>query len=820
MNNKGLLKRNEMEPNKHQINPPQLPLRFFRWFCKPEIAEDIEGDLLEKFREYVEEYGENKARRKFFWQIVFLFRPGIINQINLNQMNIDLLRNYTKASLRNLWKDKYFSAISVSGLTIGLASFLTVMLYVHHEYSYDKFHQDSDRIFRVEVERINQNGTVDLSHNTPGALSETLISEIPDIENATKMHKANWGNASLQNEQYQYNDDQFLYVDDHFFNLFSFPFIEGDPFNAFDHKTSIVLTESMARNFFGKEAALGKSLNFNQFNQPVSLMITGVIADVPSTSHLQFDFLLPSDLVRPEWAFNWGTDKHMDTYIKVKPETDIADIDKGIQELTDKYEKRIQGTDYKYFIRPLAGRNGIYLASGRKNSSLTFGNLLYLDVLFMIGLIVLLIAGVNYVNLTTARSANRAREIGIRKVVGAKRNSIALQFEIESVLLIIIAGFAAILLIQSVLPSLNRFLEKDLTLFGVKNLWIWLGIISIIILYGLLAGIYPSFYLSALIPSSALNHKFNSQNNTLRKSLVLSQLTCVAFLLIGIFIIRHQMEYIQRVDLGFDKDQVLIIDGFQNTPDRDRDYVVRDLLETIPGVERAGGTMEMEIGIKRGGTAAGRLKGTGNTPVMTAAYLADNRFMEVFGLEFLEGRNFNTDYADDLNMENIIVNEITVHSLGIEGSALGKQIVWPNGNESTIIGVVKDFHTSSLHEDIFPVIIRYLPEAWYGVVKLSEGSQPATTIAQIKEIWDEFVPGKPFEYYFMDEAIDQLYRSENIYKIGFSLLTGLAVLIACLGLYGLSTYSTIRRKKELGIRKVFGPPLCNYFSCFLKNLYC
>jgi len=713
-----------------------------------------------------------------------------------------------RLAFRNMAKNKGYSTINLFGLAIGLASFVIIMLYVYDELSFDQFHTDSDRIYRVVFDRTERDGSKSSRIDTPGALKEAMIDEIPEIEHATRLNGSTWVKALLANKKYTYFDKNLLYVGTSFFDVFSFQFIDGEAHTAFVDPSSIVLTESIAHRFFGSKEALGKTLTFNQ-NQP--LKVTGVIEDVPTNSHLQFDFLISRTVAnRPGRETNWGQG-HMHTYIKVIPQANLQEVDAKIQRLMEThhqfYLEEMQ-VEESYFAQPMTS---IHLSPPRLWEMTPGGNKLYIQVLLMVAFFILFIAGINYVNLATARSAMRAKEIGVRKVVGALRKAVIYQFLMESILMSVVAGCMAVALTEVVLPLFNNLMQKDLSLLATGSFPIWLGIAAAVLVFGLAAGLYPAFYLSAFKPISVFRKHLTSKKGgfDLRKTLVVSQFALSAFLLVGIIVVQQQISYIQSADLGFDKDQVLVIDGLQKSPTwMDRNNVVRKKLATIPGVLRVGGTHEMEIGLKRGGTGSGKLKGTDNAPVVTAAYLADEGFLEVFGLEWIEGRNFSHEFSFDMNGHNAIVNETSVRHLGIQGSALGQKIVWPNGGENTIIGVVKDFHTSSLHDEIFPVIIRYNPSAWYAVLKLS-GGQIRETLVQIEEVWNEFVPGTPIDFYFMDDKINQLYRSERNFHIIFSAMTSLALIIACLGLFGLVAFTAEQRTKEIGIRKVLGASVAN-----------
>lgn len=713
--------------------------------------------------------------------------------------------HYLKVALRRAAREKVYSAISLFGLVVGLASFIVIMIHVYHELSYDRFHPDADRIYRVVYEQTGE-GYVRQRVATPGALRDAMLTEIPQIEAATHFLPSYWGKALLANERYTYYDSQLFYVDPSFLDLFPFPFLLGDAQSALADPASVVLTQSVATRFFGDEDPLGQTL---RFRHGIALTVTGVIEDVPAESHLQFDFLTSIAAAnRAHWETSWG-EGQIHTYFKVRSGADLADVEARIQQLIDTHHRDYmdqKGAWETFSAQPLTGLNGIYLSLP--------GNSLYVRVLLSVAFMVLVIAGINYVNLATARSATRAKEIGVRKVVGARRKSLIQQFLVESMLAVLVAGVVAAGLAEAALPVFNDLMQKDLSLFAVSSQPVW-GLIAVSVgVLGISAGLYPALYLSAFRPVSVLKKRGGSRSVMgLRRGLVVTQFALSAFLVVGVVVVREQMAYVQTTRLGFEKDQMIVIENFSKTPNRDRDYTVRRAIEAIPGVICIGGTIENIVGLRGKATGSMRLDAH-SEPVASLAHIVSEDYLEVLGLEFIEGGNFTRTTFSDLSkvildFSKVILNETAVKRLGIKGSAVGRRI--GKNQDRTVIGVVKDFHAGSLHHDILPYAFFYSPDARHAVVKVAAADVEGT-LSRIQETWKTFVPSVPMAFYFLDEAIDRQYRAERNFSLLFSLMTSLALVTAGLGLFGLVAYTAEQRRREIGIRKTLGASVSNVVS--------
>ncbi|MCI0692125.1 ABC transporter permease [candidate division KSB1 bacterium] len=714
-----------------------------------------------------------------------------------------MLKNYLLIALRTILKHKAFSAINLFGLAVGIACFVVIMLYVQDELAYDSFHADADRIYRVVKDFVNDDGSKVPDATTPPGLMPAMAREIPEIEQAVRIFPS-WGYKPLLTYgEKTFYEERFLRVDSTFFEIFSFPFVRGEAKSAFAQPLSIVLTQSLAKKYFGDEDPMGKTLVFERRHP---LQVSGILEDVPAQSHFKFDFLISIRSLSQDFQSGYQMDTiwgwyNFYTYIKIKPNTAIASVEPKIQKV---FKANQPQNDNVFYTQPLAGLDGIHLTSHLKWELEPNSDNLYIYVFLTIALFVIFIAGINYVNLTTAKSALRAREVGLRKVVGAFRNSLVLQFLSESVLMAILAALAAIALSEVGLPFFNTITQKELSLFSSDSRAIWLLVAATTLVLGVTAGLYPAFYLSSFQPISVLK-KLRTTGKSwfdLRKALVVFQFTLSVILIVGIIVIQKQMGFIQAVKLGFDKDQVAVIRNVGALPNRGE--AVRAALAQITGVKNVASCDGMIGG--QNWTNSLRMKGSNNSQLVNFLSVGYD-FLETLGIELKEGRDFSPEFPADTN-DAIILNETAVKQLGVPEPVLGQQIVWAEDQDTTyyakVIGVVKDFHFTSLRLEIKPFAFVITPSrTWLFALKMS-GQNLRQTLAQIESTWSSLVPGRPFDYYFLDESLDKLYRSEQNFRTVFSAMTLLSVIIACLGLFGLAAFTAEQRTKEIGIRKVLG----------------
>ena len=728
-----------------------------------------------------------------------------------------MIKNYFKIAFRNLLRYKGFSFINIFGLATGMACSLLIFLFVKDEVSYDRFHKDSDKIYRVVKDFVNDDGSRLPDATTPPALSPAMQREVPEVAHATRVFPS-WGaNFLIKYGDKKIMEEKLYRVDSSFFDVFTFPFTHGTAKDVFKEINSIVITESAAKRYFGNENPIGKTLQIDQMGD---MMVKGVLKDVPYNSHFHFDFLISTRKFSGNTDANWGW-YNFYTYIKVKAPVDLASLDKKIQDL---YKRNDKDGKNIFYVQPLTG---IHLSSNLKWELEPNSDKLYVYVFTIIAIFIILIAGINYVNLSTAKASVRAKEVGVRKVSGAFRSSLVNQFLVESVITCLIAAALAAIIAQLLLPVVNDLTLKHLTVIG--NPLVVLYMIGAALFLGMVAGFFPAIYLSSFKPILVLKGlKFSDRGTlNLRRALVIVQFTISTALIIGALIISQQMQFIQSAKLGLNKDQVLIAKNSFAAQDR-RAFL--NEISQLPGIKEAT-TADGVVG-GQNWTNGMTLKGSQNSQLINFLSVG-NDFVEAMGMQVKEGRSFSSKFpADtmnngiprgplDQNIGSVLLNETAIKDLGIPEPVLGKQLLWGNDNDTmyyvTIVGILKDFHFTSLKNRIKPFAFINDPRRqWYFTLKLSTDNLKAT-LAQLENSWKKFSPDRPFEYTFLDETYAKLYQSETRFQKVFISLVLLGVIIACLGLFGLATFAAQQRVKEIGIRKVLGASVTNLIGLLSKD---
>jgi putative ABC transport system permease protein len=736
-----------------------------------------------------------------------------------NLQLISMFKNYFKIALRNLWKNKGLSFINIFGLATGMACSLLIFLFVADELSYDNFNVDSGRIYRVVKDFVNSDGSNLPDATTPPAAAPAIQKEIPGIEHVTRIFPS-WGNNYLITYKDKHIYDEKLFrVDSSFFDVFTFPFIQGNAKNAFKEINSIVLTQTTAKKYFGSEEPMGKVLHIDALGD---MMVTGVLKDIPDNAHFHFDFLIPirkfSGNIDADWGFY-----NFYTYIKLQPNVNIASIEPKIKEL---YQRNNPKENNVYYTQPLTS---IHLDSNLKWEIEPNSERLYVIVFAIVGLLIILIAAINYINLVTARSSLRAKEIGIRKVSGAYGSSLIKQFLLESVITCLLAGVIALIIAQLLLPVVNSITAKHLTLF-VQGNFITIYFLCGVLLVGMLAGIFPAMYLSSFKPIIVLKGaKINEKGVfNLRKALVVIQFTISIALIAGSLVIYQQVDYVQSAKLGLDKDQVLIIRDYNSLDDPQKISFQNELLQ-INGVKDAASSNGVVGG--QNWTTRLNVKGSDNGALVNFLNVGYD-YLNVLGIQMKEGRGFSPDFpADTLsNVSNktleqdigsIILNERAVKELAVPSPIIGQRLLWGNDGDTNyfvkVIGITEDFHFASFRNEIKPFAFVVNPRRADNLtVKLSTQNISAA-IEQIGNKWKAFAPNRPFQYFFLDETFAQLYKSEANFQKVFIVLVILSIVIACLGLFGLAAFTAEQRTKEIGIRKVLGASVTGITAMLSKD---
>jgi putative ABC transport system permease protein len=717
-----------------------------------------------------------------------------------------MLKNYLKIALRNLWRKRAYTFINVIGLVVGMACCFLIFLYVHFELSYDQFHSKADRIYRV-VGDLKSSGETLYWYETPGPLAGSLKSEFPQVQEVTRF--INLG-VLVRTGGVKFQEKQVLWADSSIFSVFDFPLIYGDPGTALKEPNSVVISETAALKYFGRTNPLGRSLLLTSLNLPG--VVTGVMKDIPENSHIKADIMISMSTyirsLQPWVDADWGS-YLFSTYALLMPGTDPGVLQSKLPALVQKYEGRElknKNTDYTLSLEPL---KNVYLRSAY--GAPVTGNLDNVHILSAIALFILLIEGVNFINLSTARSVERAKEVGIRKCAGARSDQLIGQFLVESMLIALVAFFIALALCHFVLPMFNQLSGKPIS-FGIfeslaQPCWLLLLALGI----GLVAGIYPALVLSGFKPVVVLKGHFasGSKGAALRRVLVVTQYTISIALIVSTLVVYSQLNFMQRQPLGFDKDKMLIISNsggpgalvFQKDIAAIPGVQSSSLSSTVPGRSyNANGNDVWPVNIEN-------KKGLWQR-VNVDFYNVDADFISTYQIKLLAGRNFYRENRDD-SLRGMILNKMAAQNLGYSASNLqqliGKRLRGEgDSSASTVIGVVDDFHFHSLREAIQPLALQtgkgYLQ---YLSIKVNAGNLPATMKA-LTDKWEKAVPNRPFEYFFLDGDFNNQYQAEERFGSLFIYFSVLALFISCLGLLGLSAYSTLQRTREIGIRKVLG----------------
>jgi putative ABC transport system permease protein len=734
-----------------------------------------------------------------------------------------MFRNYVKIALRNLIKHRGYTLINVLGLAIGMAACLLMLVFVQDELSYDKLHEQTPRIFRITDQWTAGGISEDLA-TVPFPVGRVLKMENADaIQNVVRMYRpSTWGNSTVMS----FGDDVFveedlMFADSTFFQIFDFPFEQGSPENALASPNSIVLTKGTAQKYFGDDNPLGKRLTLN--NQ-LDLEVTGVLENIPHNSHIKFDMLSTIGAMKNWWGWsgfeeNWIWQSTWTYFVLENPQAAGAIQ----QQLPDFIQRHFPESIKDGTILTLQPLRDIHLRSQRYLEIATNSNIMYVYIFSAIAGLVLLIACINFMNLATARSASRAKEVGMRKVLGAYRTSLMRQFLSESVLLSLCSLVVAVVLIEASLPLFNSLTGKSLEMNYFENPLAIFGLLAIGLLVGILAGSYPAFYLSGFRPMQVLKGSIKGRGSAsgesrLRKGLVVSQFVVSLVLLICISIIYNQLHYLRNKDLGIDKDQVVYFNlygnlfqqysAFKNELLRHKDVLSVSLIGgSVPG---------LEDGIANSFVAEGMQP---DKPKWIGIVTASHDIEKVLGLDLVAGRWFSTAFPTD-SAEAFMINETAARDFGWDvETAVGKKLDRVNSDgrvtqAGRVIGVVKDFHFEPLHEDLKPLVMRFGGGQF--AVRLSAKNIPPA-MDHIKETWDNFASEWPLNYRFLDDDLEALYRREQ--KLGqiIQYFAVLAIFIACLGLFGLASFTAEQRTKEIGIRKVLGASVASVVSLVSKE---
>lgn len=717
-----------------------------------------------------------------------------------------MLKNYLKVAFRNLKRNKSFSFINIMGLALGMGCSLLILLWVKDEKSVDSFHANADRLYII-YERQYIDNNIDGGYYTPGVLANEMKRMIPEIEYASGCNTDNLNTFQVGDKIIKENG---IYADSDYFKMFSYPLLQGKVETSLNSPVSLAISNKMAKSFFGSaNAAIGKTIRFENSKD---FTVSAVFADLPENTFQKFDFALNWMfwLDQNNWAKEWGNNGPQ-TYIMLKAGSNPAQVETKIKKFLDNYNKE-QTATFRIQLG-MQHYSDVYLNSNFKNGEITGGRIQYVRLFSIVAIFILLIACINFMNLTTARSAKRAKEIGVRKVAGAVRSALMRQFLTEAMLITLLAVVISLILLAFILPIFNQLTGKQIALpFG--NVFFWISIAGLTILTGLVSGSYPALFLSSFKPITVLKGtlKFSNSAGYFRKGLVVFQFVLSIVLIIGTIVISKQVNYIQTINLGYDRENLVYIplEG-----DLAKQYPVfkQQALNTA-GVKLISRIIEPPTNI---GSNTGGVQWDGKDPNSSVQFNQTGTgydFIKTLNLQLLEGRDLSKDFPTD--SAGYLINESALKIINYK-NPIGKPLTfW--GKKGTIVGVLKDFHFSSLHDPIKPLVIRLSETANFGSILVrTEAGKTKQALSALEKICKQLNPKFPFTFYFADEEYQKLYKSEQVVSKLSDGFAFLAIFISCLGLLGLAMFTAEQRTKEIGVRKVLGASIASLFFLLSKE---
>lgn len=800
--------------------------RLFRWFCRPEFYPDIHGDLEELYYDLSE---QNKKTAQFLYllEVLRLFRPALIRPLFKNSIfnSTGMFKNYFKISARNLIKHKAFSFINIIGLAIGLTAFLLINEYVRFEKSYDRFFTDSECIYRLTTDQVLNGviGTRDAMSFAPSG--PALVDQVPEVVSSTLTYQFN--ELVLRLGERSIKETKAIAADSNYFDLFDYKIVAGG-----DHKTmlkepySIVLTESRASAYFGEQNPIGQTVRIlSGFDQ--NFKVTGVIQDVPENTHYKFDVLVSivsfqEDVDEDGWrSFNYYT------YLKLAKGTNIDDLRAKFPRMHELSGEEESESNLEFNLQPI---EDIHLYSDFTYEPEVHGNANTVRFLVIISLLIIVVAWVNYINLSTARAIDRAREVGVRKAIGARKKQLVTQFLFESLLINLIAALFAILLTQLLYPNFNQLIGKEILHNLITNQDFLLKVLAFAAIGAIVSGIYPAFVLSNFNTVTVLKGKFrNSAKGVwLRKALVIVQFAVSLVLLAATFVIQRQVNYMQAADKGIDMDHVI---GFRrpavtSANRADMKEKLKQFKQTLlnhHAIDKVG-----MAGVLPGGSASEISSTTGEVQILgitdakegtTYLQRCDDSYLDAAGVRLIAGRNFNANLATDTAA--IIVNESYLKRLGVHNieEVLNQQIRYgdeEDGQKYHLIGIIADYHRTSLKNSVEPTATFFYEMPGYVVLRLDETNY-RDGIQFLEETYQSYFPNTPLDYAFLDERFKSLFYEDQQFGKIIATFSLLAVIVASLGLFGLSAFMAMNRSKEVGIRKVLGASISQILFIFYKE---
>ncbi len=787
--------------------PPKWPDKFLGWFCHEDHLEILRGDVYELYDERLGSMQKWQADLLFIIDILGLCRPFAFKKKSQNSTQIAMFKNYFKITYRNFIRQKVYSVLNISGLAIGLACSILIFIYINDELSFDKFHSKSDRIYRV-LEKFESEGVGEHSASLPFPTGPALKNDFSrQVEHSVRFFNFQSPSLALANKAADkgFNESNIFFADSTFFNVFDFEMLAGDKETALNEPNSILITRSMVKKYFNDEDPLGKTLEF-QGNQ--NLMVTGILEDAPKNAHFTFDFIVSFSSLKASFGGGYPTTWYWNpcwTYIVLEENTSPESLISQFPDFVDKYFPDFIKDDIELQLQPI---EDIHLTSKLDYEIAANSDIKNVYIFGLVAVFILIIAAINFINLSTARANKRAKEVGVRKSLGSAKSQLVNQFIFESILLTFSALLIAVVLVVLVLPAFNGLTEKSVPISILLEPVFLLGLISAGLAIGLLSGFYPAFVLSSFKTVLVLkNGHLKTNGMNFRRVLVTTQFSISIMLIIGTFIVLKQLNFLQNKDAGFDDENVVLIPVIQSPMGQHYENFKTSALQSphiksMTAVEEIVGT-KFQVGNYQ-------FEGMEQSKPFPR-FNVRHDFVSTMNIPLAAGRAYDQTIQTDDSLA-LVVNETLVESMGWESpeDAVGKRFNFRGELKGKVVGVVKDYNFASKHYPIAPLVITLntRPGAFnlfikYVAVKI-EGDQIRPAIEDLEKAWLSVLPERPFDFFFLDDRINDAYKAEQKLSDVTLIFSGLAILVACLGLFGLATFSVEQRTKEIGVRKVLG----------------
>ncbi len=787
--------------------PPQLAERFLHWYCHPDALEEIEGDLLEVFHRNLRLFGPRKARRTYVLLVLLFFRMSNIKKTSI-KISFIMWRNYFRTAVRSMAKHKGFTFLNVMGLTIGLTTALFILLWLQDEVAYDKFHEADAQLYRAMRNMYLDGGQIKTTSAVPAPLEKELEEAFPEVISADLF---SWEIESVVSFEDQAYRQVGRYAGETFFENFTFPLILGDARTALSDISSIVISASLAERLFGgdwqkKEGVIGQSIKLDSDGFQV-LKVTGVFESPPRNATFRFDFIAPAALLNRQidWEDSW-TNNGYRLFMKLQPGADVASLN---QKLKNVIREHAEGEDADVFLVPYSD---MHLYSQFENGKSVGGRITYVRIFSFVGIFILLIASINFMNLATARSSQRAKEIGVRKTIGASRQNLIRQFMGESILMTAISLVLAIGLTILLLPHFNALTEKAITIpwMSLRTTGILLALLFGV---GILAGSYPAFFLAASPIQQVMKVRRKSKVGftNIRRGLVIFQFILSNLLIICTITCYQQIQFIKDKNIGFQKENVVHL---PSEGDLNKHYqLFKERALQHPGVlsMSSGGQLPTSIG-----WSTGSVRWEGRDPeskIDISVVVADYDFAETMKMELLDGRFHSAQFASD--SVNLVINETAARIMNMTDPVGQKISMWQQDGQ--IIGLIKDFHFNSMYNPIEPLVIKLSPQGNNNIMARLSGDQMEGALAHLRTLAEELNPDYPVTLGFLDDEYAASFKSESIIATLAKYFSLIAICVSCLGLFGLAIFAAEQRHKEVSIRKVLGASVANLFFLLSKE---